>query len=105
MTINNLIDAIKQCQKNKGWTDTEFTKRLGYRDRSSWNYIKSGRCPPTLKFFRGVIREFPELKPLVDRWIYGAMPQGVFERSQDGHRTVFRKIVDKCYSIILKPFR
>lgn len=86
MTMKNLIDTIRQCQKNKGLTDTEFARRLGYRDRSSWAYIKSGRCPPSLRFFRGVIRECPELKPLVDEWMFGGMPQGVFERRQDSHR-------------------
>lgn len=86
MTINELIDTIRQCQKGMGLTDTEFAKRIGYRDCSSWTRIKSGKRLPTLRFFRGVIREFPELKPLVDRWMYGSMPQGVFERRQDSHR-------------------
>lgn len=67
--MNNLIEVIRQKQKQQGLTDEALSKLLGI-DRSTWSYIKSGKRNPGLKFFTAVANQFPELKTLIDAEIY-----------------------------------
>jgi len=51
--MNNLIEAIKQKQRQANLNDTAFALFLGM-DRSTWAKIKSGKRNPGIKFLRAV---------------------------------------------------
>ena len=51
--MNNLIEAIKQRQRQANLNDTALASLLGM-DRSTWAKIKSGKRNPGIKFLRAV---------------------------------------------------
>jgi len=51
--MNNLIEAIKQRQRQANLNDTALASLLGV-DRSTWSKIKSGKRNPGIKFLRAV---------------------------------------------------
>lgn len=101
--MNSLIEAIKQQQKREGLTDTELAKRIGLKGRSLWCEIKSGRRQPGLKFLRGIAREFPDLKPLVDAEIYDKLLFTILpENAQNQHRGLLKRLLVLFYKGISK---
>jgi len=51
--MNNLVEAIKQRQKQSNLTDTALASLLGV-DRSTWAKIKNGTRNPGIKFLKAV---------------------------------------------------
>ena len=57
-----LIDRIKDAQALRGYSDGEFSRRLG-RSQSVWSRIKSGQRPlDNIRFLRAVAGVLPELR-------------------------------------------
>ena len=54
--MNNLIEAIKQKQRQDGLSDTALALLLGI-DRSTWAKIKSGQRNPGMKFLKAVSKK------------------------------------------------
>lgn len=72
--MNNLIEAVRQYQRDKKISDNQFSQLLGL-DRSTWAYIKSGKRNPGIKFFRAIARELPQFKSLIYEEITDTLPQ------------------------------
>ncbi|MEQ4489700.1 MAG: helix-turn-helix transcriptional regulator [Dehalococcoides mccartyi] len=64
------MDNLISFQQAKGLTDKELSEKLKISS-SYFSRIKRGIRKPTIKFYSGVGRAFPELKPLIDAEIYG----------------------------------
>ncbi|AGG07948.1 MULTISPECIES: helix-turn-helix domain-containing protein [Dehalococcoides] len=65
-----LMTTLSEYQENEGLSDQALSIKIGISN-SSYSRIKRGIRKPTVKFYSGVGRAFPELKPLIDAEIYG----------------------------------
>lgn len=102
--MNNLIEAIKQKQKQAELSDMALTKLLGI-DRSTWSYIRSGRRNPGMKFLVAVASKFPDLKTLVDVEIYDkGIPTTPHQKPQDKRHGIFKQLCDVPHQGFLKLF-
>ncbi|MEN8493560.1 helix-turn-helix transcriptional regulator [Dehalococcoides sp. THU3] len=70
MNTSDLGNALNTIQEALGLNDKELAIKLGISN-SYFSRIKRGIRKPTVKFYSGIGRAFPELKPLIDAEIYG----------------------------------
>ena len=68
MGNGNLIEAIKEVQGLNHLSDRQFAIRLKI-DPSTWSLIKRGKASVGMKFLNALLREFPELKLTVYKYI------------------------------------
>jgi transcriptional regulator with XRE-family HTH domain len=61
----NIINKIKACQRKHGLSDIKFAHSLGVSP-ATWSMIKQGKRKPGLKFYRGLINSYPELRADID---------------------------------------
>lgn len=88
---NLLIKALSDKQRELGLSGRQFSELLGL-DPTTWSLYSRGLRKPGAKFFGGVIREFPDLRSLVDVEIVnkaGGVYKTTPQSHQDKHRTVF----------------
>lgn len=61
MTEKDLITRLTEIQEVHGWNDGQMAKRLGV-DRAYWVRAKGGERGLGLKFLKGTLTAFRELK-------------------------------------------
>ena len=64
-----LIEAIRDAVSKRGWSDGEFTRKMG-KAQSQWSRIKHGQREVTLAFLRAVARVLPELSWEITKYIF-----------------------------------
>lgn len=55
----SLIEQLAQRQEERKLSDEAFAARLAI-SRPYWSLVRAGKRQPGPRFFRGVLREFPE---------------------------------------------
>ena len=96
ITVNNLVEAIKQHQRDRSLSDNQLAKLLGI-DRSTWAYIKCGKRNPGMKFLRAIGREIPTLEPLIYVEITDTVTPSRPHRTQDKILATLRAFRHKLF--------
>jgi hypothetical protein len=60
--MDKVVEAVARKQGNI--KDGQFASKLGI-SRIMWRYLKEGKRQPGKKFYSAVMREYPELIPIV----------------------------------------
>lgn len=83
----DILERVKDIQKEQGFNDTQMSDLLGYKNRAGWARIKGGIVPGNKSFQMRALRAFPELA------------SAYAQNSQDKQRGVLKSLLDK---IVLK---
>ena len=57
-----MLEKVKQIQIDKGLTDEQMSRILGYSHRTGWAKIKCGTVPASKNFELRAYRAFPEVR-------------------------------------------
>lgn len=57
-----MLEKVKQIQLDRGLTNGEMAKLLGYQNRNAWAKIKAGIEPASEAFELRAFRAFPEVR-------------------------------------------
>jgi transcriptional regulator with XRE-family HTH domain len=70
MTEIALIEAVEQAGKKRGLSRTQLAAKLGVTENYFYR-IKAGDRKPGAKVLSAIMREFPQLQPLVLEYLAG----------------------------------
>jgi hypothetical protein len=65
-----MVAALVRIQQNARLTDTAFAASLSV-PRSTWQHYKAGK-PISLTFVQRAVASYPQIRPQVERLIFGA---------------------------------